>query len=106
MKKQIDRENDIKPDKRWILLMITFVLAILLVPYEKAYIDDGGTIVYEAIAYKVVKWNRDIIVVNTKDDNGKKEEVSRREVYDETKIYFFGDRFKSLNELYKMEKNK
>lgn len=106
MRNQIDRDNDIKTDKRWIILLIAFVLVILLVPYKKAYVEDGGTIVYEAIAYKVVKWNRVTRVIDTIDDNGEKEDVSREVVYDETKVYFFGDRFKSLNELYEMEKSK
>lgn len=43
-------------NKLWILITI-IVIAILIVPNKKVC-NDGGTIEYSAILYKVIKWNR------------------------------------------------
>jgi len=62
------------------------LLAVLFVPIPKSPYDDGGTREYTALTYKIVNWNRLI-----DSDSG---------VYNKTRVYFLGDRFKSIDELW------
>lgn len=50
--------NIVTKNKKLIILIVIIIalLAILFVP-EKKYVNDGGTIEYNAIAYKYIKWN-------------------------------------------------
>lgn len=61
------------------------VAAVLFVPVPKGSYDDGGTKVYEALTYKLVKWNRlyegDLC-------------------YNSSRIYFGEDKNKSIDELW------
>ena len=43
--------------KRWWILIIILIVIILLFPSRKM-VNDGGTIEYSAVLYKVIKWNR------------------------------------------------
>lgn len=63
---------------------VLIVLAVLFVPIPRAAYDDGGTREYTALTYKIVKWNR----------------IHADGVYDKTDVYFFGDRYKSVDELW------
>ena len=38
---------------------VVLVLAVLLIPYRQDVLNDGKTIEYTALTYKLVKWNRD-----------------------------------------------
>lgn len=71
--------------KLWIIIVV--VLAVLLIPIPSGAQKDGGTREYTALTYKIVDWNRTI-------GSG---------VYDETKVYFFPDNFKSLSKLWDRE---
>lgn len=74
--------------KKWILtIIVIFLLVILFVPMPTGTYRDGGTKTYSALTYKIVKWNRRI-------DDG---------VYEKTKVYFLGDRYKSMEELWERE---
>lgn len=70
-----------------ITLCLLLVLAVLLVPIPQSPLRDGGTQVYSALAYKVVKWNR------LTDDS----------IYQKTCVYWLADRYKSLEELWEEE---
>ena len=71
------------------ILIIAILLAILFTPIPKGVYKDGGTREYAALTYKLVDWNRLI-------DGGN--------VYDATKIYWFPNSLKSIDELWEQEK--
>lgn len=74
--------------KFWIILaVVVVVLVVLVTPYRINHCNDGGTKEYCALIYRVVDWNR-----ITEDGN-----------YEKTRIYFFGDVFKPIDELWERE---
>jgi len=75
--------------KRVILTILTVVLflAILFVPIPGSAYEDGGTRTYHALTYKIIDWNR-------MTDGG---------IYDTTKVYWFPQNFKSIDELWSYE---
>ena len=80
-----------KPKKKlgkrlWIPIVVLVLLAVLFVPVP-GVMDDGGTRVYSALTYKIVKWNRLDGLVRVK----------------KTEVYFFPDNFKSMDALWEME---
>lgn len=76
--------------KIWIpIVAVVVLLLVLFVPYSSEAYLDGGTRTYTALTYKIVDWNR----------------ISGNGIYDDTKIYFFPNNFKSLDELWELEKH-
>lgn len=75
--------------KKKLLLVIVavVVLCALFVPIPKGPYKDGGSREYCALTYKVVDWNR----------------LSAEDVYDETRIYWFPNNFKSIDTLWERE---
>ena len=73
--------------KRWMIIAI-LVLIVLFVPIPSGVYKDGGTRVYSALTYKIVKWRR----LN--------EDFDRHE---NTRIYFGLDAYRSLDELWEKE---
>ncbi len=71
----------------FVLLAIVLFVAVLAVPVPRGAYDDGGTKVYSALTYKVVDWNR----------------LTSDGVYNETKVYWFPDNFKSIDSLWSEE---
>lgn len=70
--------------KIWIPIVIAFVLiAVLAIPISSDVFNDGGTREYTSLTYKIVDWNR----------------LTGEEIYDKTKVYFFPNNFKSLDDL-------
>lgn len=76
--------------KLWIILLSVIVLAILFLPIPKSPYKDGGTQEYAALTYKIVDWNR-----LTDDGN----------IYEATRIYFFPNNFRSIDNLWYYEKD-
>ena len=74
--------------KIWIFAIV-ILLAVLAVPIPTGTTKDGGTRTYTALTYKIVKWQRLL------------EDGSR---YDRLRIYWVPDSFRSLDELWQMEK--
>lgn len=74
--------------KLWIPTLI-LLLAVLFLPIPGAAYKDGGTREYTALTYKIVDWNR----------------LTGDSIYDETKVYFFPNNFKSIDSLWYMEKD-
>ena len=71
-----------------ILIVIVVLLLVLFVPIPSEDISqpyDGGSRCYTALTYKIVKWKHIDCMLNT---------------YSETKVYFFPDNFKSMDELW------
>ena len=82
-----------KPKKKlgkkiWIPIVVLVLLAVLFVPVS-GVMDDGGTRVYSALTYKVVKWHRML---------GMGEDY-----YDATRVYVFPNNFKSVSDLWEAE---
>ena len=73
--------------RKWILIIVIFILVLLFVPMPTGTYKDGGTKTYSALTYKIVKWNRLI-------EDG---------VYEKTRVYFLAKRYKSLEELWEKE---
>ncbi len=77
--------------KIWIPILIAAVIAILVIPIPTGTYKDGGTREYTALTYKIVDWNR-----LTGDGS----------TYSTTKVYFFPNNFRSIDNLwYKEEPN-
>ncbi len=73
--------------KRIIIIILAVLILVIPIPTSKA--RDGGTRAYTSLTYKIVDWN------HLYGDDG--------EIFDKTKIYFFPDNFKSLDELLEIE---
>ncbi len=70
------------------LAVITAVAGLILfVPIPKGSYDDGGTREYEALTYKIVRWNR----------------LTSDGTYHKTSVYWGADRRLSLDELFARE---
>ena len=67
-----------------IILAIVVFLSIFFIPVPKGPYKDGGTKEYAALTYKIVDWNR----------------LTATGKYDETKVYFFPNNFRSIDDLW------
>lgn len=81
--------------KRLIILGLALLLFLFL-PIPIGALNDGGTRIYAALTYKIVKWNRLTSVYV--DGN-----IERIDTYSKTSVYFFPDNFKSVDELWDIE---
>ena len=70
---------------------------ILFLPANSGTLKDGGTRVYGAIAYKVVKWKH--MYTESIDANG----VPVIKLYEKKVVYWFPDSIKSIDELWEIE---
>ena len=77
------------------IIVILIVLALFL-PIPTGLYDDGGTREYSALTYKIVDWNK--MIYNDANDS--------IEIYENTSVYWFPDNFKSIDELWEIEKEK
>ena len=85
--------------KKKIIIPAIIVIALLLVlflPIPRGSYDDGGTRVYTALTYKIVKWNSIFVVI---DENG---HASSR-TYQKTSVFWYPDNQKSIDKLWQME---
>ena len=74
--------------KLWIVAAIAIVvLGALVVPFRIGTMKDGGTKEYRALTYRVVDWNR----------------LTEDGIYEKTRIYFLGDIFIPIDELWARE---
>lgn len=74
--------------KVWLIILSAAVLlAILLIPIPQGPYEDGGTRGYTALTYKIVDWNR----------------LTTDGSYEATKLYWFPNNFKSIDELWAYE---
>ncbi len=78
-------------------VIIIFVLAVILfLPIPQGSYDDGGTRDYNALTYKIVRWNK--IVVES-DEKGQ----PIHDTYRKTSVFWYPDNQKSIDELWQME---
>lgn len=69
------------------VIAILVALVALVVPYRVKSYDDGGTRDYQALAYRVIAWKR----------------ISPDEIYEKTRVYFGGDVFQDIDQLWARE---
>lgn len=68
--------------KNKIILLIIAIIIILLIPI-KTTLDDGGTVVYNSLTYKIINWHEENITYVEGYKTGKD-------------VYFFPNNFKSV----------
>lgn len=84
--------------KRRIILIILIIVALLFIPFSFVQYDDGGTVAYGALVYKIVVWERLEMVY---DETG---EPGRLTEYQNTTVYWFPFNFMDIDELWELEK--
>lgn len=80
-------------------LSVVIILLILFLPIRTGLCKDGGTRVYSALTYKVVVWNR--LLEETKEDGS----AGELQTYHKTSVFWFPDNRKSIDELWRIERN-
>lgn len=70
----------------------------MFLPIPKGTYDDG-TREYKALTYRIVVWNKQVAELN---EDGS---VNKTETYHKTSVYWFSDNQKSIDELWKIERN-
>ena len=86
--------------KKKIIITAVIVIALVLIlflPIPQGSYDDGGTRDYNAITYKIVRWNKIIVEV---DENGQ----TVHNTYRNTSVFWCPDNQKSIDELWQIEK--
>ena len=73
--------------KKAMIFTVLILILILVFPIYRGSYDDGGTKEFVSPTYRIVDWNR----------------ISDSGVYEKTRIYFFEDMNKSIDELWEME---
>ena len=76
--------------KIWIPIIAVLLLLILFVPVPIGTLKDGGTEIWSSLTYKIVNWNR-------------LPQPYCSDYYQQTRVYFGKDYFKSIDELWLME---
>ena len=92
------------------ILLIILLLLILFVPIPSGIYKDGGTRVYTALTYKIVKWH---VILNPLEKPDVIDETTadliinyKPKYFSKTSIYLFPESLKSLDDLYQIEKEK
>ena len=80
-----------KKTKLIISAILVCVLLILFFPIPTGTYKDGGTRMYTALTYKIVKWRVLVDAENT---------------YEKDSVYWYPDNFKSYEELWALENEK
>ena len=79
-----------KHTKILLVLLAVVLLLVLFFPIPLGTFIDGGTKIYIALTYEIVSWNK----------------FTEDGVYKATRIYWFPDYPKSLDELFEEEKKR
>lgn len=77
--------------KKLIIIAAAVLLVVLFVPIPRGSYDDGGTQEFEALTYKIVRWNK---LMDIGSGGG---------TYKKTRVYFLADKNKSIDELWERE---
>ena len=75
--------------RKLIIGILMVVLLILIIPVPVGVLKDGGTRVYQALTYKIVKWNR----------------LTDMGTYSNIRVYPFPKSMLSVDRLWELEKN-
>ena len=79
-----------------IISVIVLALLILFLPIPRGTYRDGGTKDYSALTYRIVLWNRLSEQIN---EDG-------YDTYQKTSVFWFPDNFKSIDELWEIERSR
>ena len=79
-----------KLKKKEFIILIVCILLLLFFPIPLGAYEDGGTREYAALTYKLIKWHR----------------IDGDYIYTNTSVYWLPDNFKSIDELWEIEKTK
>jgi len=82
-----------------VLIIVAVILMVLFLPIPKGTYEDGGTREYGALLYKIVVWNKIQVEVNVDGSGGE------THIYHKTSVFWFPDNQKSIDELWKIERN-
>ena len=77
-----------KKTKTIISVILVCILLVLFVPVPTGTYKDGGTRMYTALTYKIVRWR--VLLDNAK--------------YEKTSVFLIPDNFKNYEELWDIEK--
>ena len=83
-----------------IIGIIVVVLLVLFLPIPKGTCQDGGTSDYCALTYRIVVWNK--LMVKENEDDSAREAYT----YHNTSVFWIPDNFKSIDELWKIERGR
>ncbi len=86
-----------KKSKIALTIALVLVLLVLFFPIPRGTYDDGGTREFTALTYKLVIWNR--IQLELSEDGEVRDATYRR-----TSVYLFPDNFKTIDELWALER--
>lgn len=70
-----------------VVIVVVLILGVLVIPFRINTMNDGGSKEYRALTYRIVHWN-------CLTDEG---------IYEKTRLYFFGDISKPIDELWARE---
>lgn len=73
-----------------VVILAAILLAALFIPIPTGAYEDGGTKAYTSLTYKIVDWNR----------------LTEDGIYQATKLYWFPNNFKSVDDLWANEEQK
>ena len=93
------KKDRLKKAKVIVPICIAVILLLLFLPIPTGVYDDGGTREYSALTYKIVVWNKFLAEVN---GDGS---VGDFYTYHKTSVFWFPDNYKSIDDLWKMERN-
>ena len=76
----------------WAIVILILSSIILFFPIPMYGSEDSGAIVYSALTYRIIKWDKYAVFTSTG--------LGKPEHYNVTSLYFFPDNFKSVEELW------
>lgn len=88
--KEVNKTRNLKNKVRTLFVIFLIFVVVLFLPTSFKSYDDGGTREYQALTYKIVKWNR--LLGNTEN------------IYHHTSVYWLSDSQKLIDELWKSER--
>ena len=83
--------------KKIIIVIAIIVLLVLFFTIPRGTYSDGGTREYSALTYKIIKWHK--LVAETNSDGS----VDTEYFYNKTSVFWIPDKFKSIDELWKID---
>ncbi len=78
------------------IISIVVLAAVLFLPIPQGSYDDGGTRDYNALTYKIVRWNKIMVEL---DESGQ----PIHNTYRKTSVFWCPDNQKSIAELWQIE---
>lgn len=77
---------------KWATVILILISMVLFFPIPMCRSEDSGAIVYSALTYRIIKWDKYAVFTSTG--------LGKPEHYKVTSLYFFPDNFKSVEELW------